>query len=102
MNRGIKLKALIGIIFSGFFLAFAIRNVSLGQLGNAMSHANYFFLIPAVLLTLLVYWFRAIRWRYMLIPIKPIQNSQLFTITMIGFMVNNVLPLRIGEVVRAY
>ncbi|MBW1678592.1 MAG: flippase-like domain-containing protein [Deltaproteobacteria bacterium] len=102
MNRGIKLKALIGIIFSGFFLAFAIRNVSFGQLGNAMSHANYLFLIPAVLLTLLVYWFRAIRWRYMLIYIKPIQNSQLFTITMIGFMVNNVLPVRIGEVVRAY
>jgi hypothetical protein len=35
-------------------------------------------------------------------PIKPVKISQLFNITVIGFMVNNILPIRIGELVRAY
>jgi len=102
MDRKVKTKIIIGIIFSGFFLALAIRNVSFSQLLKAMADANYLFLIPAFLLTLLVYWLRAVRWRYLLIPIKPIRNNQLFIITMIGFMVNNVLPVRVGELVRAY
>ena len=38
----------------------------------------------------------------MLIPIKPVKVSQLFNITVIGFMANNILPVRIGELVRAY
>ncbi|MBN2468546.1 MAG: flippase-like domain-containing protein, partial [Deltaproteobacteria bacterium] len=80
----------------------AVRNVRVDHLATALATANYLFLIPAVLLTLLVYWFRAVRWRYMLIPIKPVHDSQLFTITMIGFMANNILPVRIGELVRAY
>jgi len=95
-------KSLLGIAVSALLLYFAVRDVNLNELIAALSQANYFYVIPAFALTIVVFWFRAIRWRYMLIAIKPVRNSQLFTITVIGFMVNNVLPVRIGEVVRAY
>jgi hypothetical protein len=102
MKRGVKLKFFLGIVSSAFFLALALRNVSFAELFKALAQANYFFLIPSLILTFLVYGCRAIRWHYMLIPIKPVKISRLFNITVIGFMVNNILPIRIGELARAY
>ena len=102
MKRGAKLKIFLGMVSSAFFLALALRNVSFAELLKALAQANYFFLIPSLILTFLVYSCRAIRWHYMLMPIKPVKISQLFNITVIGFMVNNILPIRIGELVRAY
>ena len=102
MKRGAKLKIFLGMVSSAFFLALALRNVSFAELLKALAQANYFFLIPSLILTFLVYSCRAIRWHYMLMPIKPVKISQLFNITVIGFMANNILPIRIGELVRAY
>ncbi|MFH2012817.1 MAG: lysylphosphatidylglycerol synthase transmembrane domain-containing protein [Pseudomonadota bacterium] len=97
-----KLKFFIGIAISLLFLFLALRNVSYGKLMLSLQNANYFYLIPAVILVILTMWFRAIRWRYLLQPIKMVKNHSLFSAVMIGFMANNVLPARIGEFVRAY
>ncbi len=102
MTKKNALKAFLGIVISALLLYYAVRDVSFDELTNALSHANYLYVLPALALTFLFYWFRAVRWRYMLLAIKPVRDSQLFTITVIGFMANNVLPVRIGEVVRAY
>jgi uncharacterized protein (TIRG00374 family) len=95
-------KAALGIVISAVLIWYAVRGVSLDELLDTVSEANYFYVLPALCLTILFYWLRAIRWRYMLVPIKPVKTSQLFAVTVIGFMVNNILPVRIGEVVRAY
>jgi uncharacterized protein (TIRG00374 family) len=47
-------------------------------------------------------WVRAYRWKFMTDHIKFIRLKSLFTSTMIGFMAINLLPARLGEVVRAY
>jgi uncharacterized protein (TIRG00374 family) len=38
----------------------------------------------------------------MLLPVKSIPTWSLFSATAIGFMANNLLPARLGEIVRAY
>jgi len=45
---------------------------------------------------------RAYRWKFMLRPVKEVGFDKLMSATCIGFMANNVLPLRLGEFVRAY
>lgn len=45
-------------------------------------------------------WVRAIRWRYLFPPAS--RPPALVAAMMIGYMVNNVLPLRAGEVARVY
>jgi len=45
-------------------------------------------------------WARAVRWRY-LFP-QTARQSNLFSAVMIGYMGNNLLPLRAGEVLRVY
>jgi uncharacterized protein (TIRG00374 family) len=53
------------------------------------------------MLTVLFYLIRALRWFYLLEPIKKIGLSNLFSSTVIGFAANCVLPARLGEFIRA-
>lgn len=79
-----------------------VRNIEWVLLKNALRDANYWFIIPTLILTLLVYVVRAIRWRGLLSHIKPISVLDLLSVTCIGFMANNVLPARVGEVLRPF
>jgi len=91
-----------GIVISLAFLVFLFYKVNFSELAGALRGANYWWLIPNVVLIMVTMIFRAYRWRHMVSPIKDIALPRLFSITMIGFMANNVLPFRLGEFVRAY
>ncbi len=45
---------------------------------------------------------RTIRWRLLLAPIRKVSTLRLYPVVLIGLMTNNVAPLRVGELVRAY
>jgi uncharacterized membrane protein YbhN (UPF0104 family) len=93
---------IVGIVVSIFFLWVAFRQVSdVGHLADALGSANYLWLAPAVLLYLGGLFVRAVRWRILLLPIARIPVAPLFGILSIGFLVNNVLPARLGEIARA-
>ena len=47
-------------------------------------------------------WLRAARWRHLTDPIQPIPTRALARAVAVGFMANNIFPLRIGEVVRCW
>ena len=97
-----KKKFLIGMLVSLVFLYLAFRKVDYTELWQALKGANYWFIIPNVILTIFSMWMRAFRWKYMVNPIKKVRLGRLFSSVMIGFMANNVLPARLGEFVRAY
>jgi uncharacterized protein (TIRG00374 family) len=44
---------------------------------------------------------RALRWRTLLAPLAHTPLSDAFSYTVIGYLVNNVLPFRLGEAIRA-
>jgi uncharacterized membrane protein YbhN (UPF0104 family) len=93
----------IGIVVSIFFLWVAFRQVSdVDHLTDALESANYLWLAPAVLLYLLGLLVRAFRWHILLLPIARIPTASLFGILSIGFLVNNILPARLGEIARAF
>ena len=96
---------IIGIIISIIFFALALIDIKLDQVWAAFTRANYLALVPALALYFIGVWIRAIRWRILLRPILPDQKVSLlrtFEVVVIGYMGNNVLPARIGELVRAY
>src|SRR5439155_2093649 len=45
---------------------------------------------------------RAIRWRVLLLPLGSPSIAVSFSSMMLGYLGNNLLPMRAGEVVRAY
>ena len=97
-----KKRFVIGIVISIFFLWLAFRKVDYQELANALKNANYFWIFPNMILMVASMWLRAYRWKFMVDPIKKLGMHRLFSSTMIGFMSNNVLPVRLGEIVRAY
>lgn len=97
-----KWKLFLGIIISAVFLFFAFRSVDPHEISFALKTARYTYVIPAVSLGLLSLCFRALRWKYLMDPIKKTGFRNLFSATSIGFMANNVLPARMGEFIRAY
>ncbi len=97
-----KKNVAFGIIISLIFLYLATRGVNLAEMWDSLEGANYWYVIPYSAFVLFGMWVRAYRWRFMTDHIKKIGLKSLFTSTMIGFMAINLLPARLGEVVRAY
>jgi len=71
-------------------------------MGRAFAEANYFYLLPALVVYFIGVWFRALRWRYLLHPLGNFASLHLFRLIIIGFMVNDIIPGRLGLIVRAY
>lgn len=97
-----KKRVIFGVVISVVFLVLAFYKADFGEVWKALRRANYIYIIPNILLLLLANWFRAYRWRFMVKPIKEVKTKSLFSSTMIGLMANNLLPARLGELVRAY
>lgn len=95
-------KLWIGIGISLFFLILLFRKIDIHKLLAAFKEMNCYYLWPAVLSTFISYFFRAVRWRYLLLPLKKTRLGNLFPATIIGYMANNILPARLGEFVRAF
>ena len=79
-----------------------VLQVDLDEIRDALSQANYFFVIPAIALYFVAVYFRALRWRYLLSPLGSISLTRLYPVVVIGYMANNLLPARLGELVRSY
>lgn len=95
-------KQLLGFGLTLFFLVIVLLNVKFDEVGIAFGQANYLYLIPAITITFLAYLVRAWRWQIILKPTKEVSYGTSYSVMMIGFMANNLLPARIGEFVRAY
>lgn len=100
MNRSVRIG--IGIAISAFFLYIAFRGQDFGEIRDSLGETNLWWAIPALSLYFMGVYLRAVRWRILLRPIAPEATSrQLFPVVVIGFMANNLLPLRAGEIVRS-
>ncbi len=98
-KRLINLAAALGI--SGAALFFALRHVSLKNLGHILWKGHYGWLIPATLLLLMIYGARALFWRQTLSVTRKVAYPSLYSSIVVGFMANSILPFRAGEMVRA-
>jgi hypothetical protein len=65
-----------------------------------LRHTHLGFACISVVLPPIGLWVRARRWRYLFAPAA--EPPGLVPATMIGYMANNILPLRAGELVRVY
>jgi len=92
----------IGFLIAAVFLALAFYNVDIQQVGRSLGQARYLYVLPALLCTATGYLLRTTRWKVILSPSRDIALTRLFPILIIGFTVNNLVPARVGELVRAY
>ena len=90
----------IGILVSLACLAAILFFIDPAQVAIALRTAQYGYLVLAALALLVYLWLRALRWRFMLGNAK-ISTLRVFHLQNIGFMMTQLLPLRIGDPARA-
>lgn len=100
MFRSLRFWASLGIsvVLIGLFL----RATHPSEIESALEEANYWWLFPAFLVLLVAISLRCVRWSVLMRPVAPMSPARLFPYAIIGYMANNLLPARAGEVVRAY
>ena len=96
------LSVAAGVVISIVSVGLLFWNINFAELVASLRQANYWWLIPNIIMVMFAMPQRAYRWKFMLRPIKEVGFDKLMAATCIGFMANNVLPLRLGEFVRAY
>ncbi len=92
----------VGVGVSLLFLFLAFRGQDFQQIWESLQSADYIWLIPAMIAYFVGVAVRAVRWDYLLRSVQRIPPLQLFPTVVIGYMANNILPLRAGEFVRSY
>ena len=90
-----------GVLVSVVTLAVLVLLVDRRELWHALVTANYLYLAPAIIIYFVGQWFRSMRWQFLLSPVANIPVKRLYPVVIIGYMANNVLPARLGELVRA-
>jgi uncharacterized protein (TIRG00374 family) len=76
----------------------AFRQVPFDTLGQALSQADYLWLVPAVALHLLAIFVRAVRWQTLLGAREILPET--FWAQGVGFLFTNAFPFRMGEPAR--
>ena len=92
----------LGLAASAFFLALLLWRIDFPDTAAALGDANYLLIAPAIGLYFVALYFRTIRWGVMLRPLKAIGFGRLFPVMAVGYMANNLLPVRLGELVRSF
>ena len=95
---------MVGLLVTLGLLAWALHGVSARDLVEGVRRANRWLMLATVALATLTFPIRTLRWRLILrdagggaYPLRPLWHA-----TAIGFMANNLLPVRAGEFARAY
>jgi len=92
----------IGLGVSLVLIALFLHGTNFKEIGDAFAHADYLLAFLSLPVYFLAAWFRTLRWRYLLRPMKSVSMARLYPVVIIGFMANNLIPARVGELVRAY
>ena len=67
-----------------------------------MRKANYAYVAPSLIFYFLAVQARTMRWNYLLRPLIGKARRPLYPVVVVGYMANNLIPVRIGELLRAY
>jgi uncharacterized protein (TIRG00374 family) len=92
----------IGVPISLIFLVLAFRGQDPDEVRQALARVNWRYLPLAVGLLYTGIAIRAYRWHVLLRPVRDIPTREVLPILLIGYAANNILPLRTGELVRAW
>jgi uncharacterized protein (TIRG00374 family) len=102
-NKQNKIRIGASLVVGILLLVVLIWWTGIDKIGAAIGSASPLWLAAAALIILPAYIFRAIRWKLLLSPVKKnVRVSTTFWSTGVGFMVNTLIPIRLGEFVRAY
>ena len=95
-------RATLGISISVVALALVFRSVDLGAALEVLKGADPRWIALMVAFLSADVLLRAIRWRGLLAPVAVVPLRDTLASLLVGYLANNVLPARLGEIVRSH
>lgn len=101
LNPGKRLRVgLLGTLASLIAVYFVLSQVNIAELGAVFARVRWEWLTLCAMFLVFGLGARAWRWQVLLSGALPLVRS--FTIMNVSYLVNGLLPLRMGEVARAF
>jgi uncharacterized protein (TIRG00374 family) len=100
MSRLFERRLLVRIAASIALLAILLWRIDLTDAGHALREANYVFILPALACFGIAKLLVAHRWRIMMSTFAVLPFLPLFGILCVSNLANNVLPARLGDLIR--
>ena len=95
-------RSAIGVLVSLVCIYLVLRGVDLGKTADLLGSAKPAWLALAVVGVVADLFFRALRWQCLIAPICRVPLRRLSAYMLVGYLANNVLPARLGELVRSH
>lgn len=95
-------RFVIGLAVSAVFAWATLARTDIGAVGAALGRATLVGVLLCLVFALLEICLRAWRWRYLLSPLGKVRYRTALAYTCIGYFANLMLPMRLGDVARAY
>jgi uncharacterized protein (TIRG00374 family) len=99
--RRISLETVAGYMLAFVCLFWVFRHLDLAELLRRVVHMKLAWVGAAVFSITLSYLCQGARWQLLLSPLAPVTVMRATQAIYAGLFVNEVLPLRLGEIVRA-
>ena len=100
--RGGLGRAALGIAISAVALFLVARSVDIPAAWDAMRGAQPGWLALLIAFIGIDLLARALRWKLLLSPVGRVRYGDSLASLLVGYLANNVLPARLGEVVRSH
>jgi uncharacterized protein (TIRG00374 family) len=94
------LRPVVQMAIAAALLGLLLWRIDLTEVRDELEQASLWWLPMAFALNLLSDWFRAIRWRTLLAPLRRLSVPFLFGTAVLGVSCNLAFPFRAGEVIR--
>lgn len=95
-------RAVVGLVVSILALGFIVRQVDLVRTGDILARASLGWLAVMLVFQAADVVLRAIRWQRLVEPIHHVRFLPITGYLLVGYLANNVLPARLGELVRCH
>ena len=96
------LKQTLGYLVAAVCLAWVFHDIHVGRLWRSFTHLNWWLMGLAVFFDILSYYCQGLRWELLLRPLGKISSVRTTQAIYAGLFTNEIVPLRVGELVRAY
>ncbi len=91
----------IGLVISAVCLYFSFQGIQFDKLLDALRGIDWLWMLLATLVFFVSYAGRVFRWQLLFYPQKPRWDKTFYALN-IGYFLSNLLPARLGDIIRAY
>jgi glycosyltransferase 2 family protein len=102
MRSNLLIRAALGAAISIVALFLVLRGVDVGRTAEVLRGATPGWIVLGAVFLSMDLALRGLRWQRLLRPIAIVRYRSMLGYLLVGYLANNVLPARLGELVRSH